>query len=105
MCLCACVVANVCVCWCLYIFTTASRPLVSNNLSAGERQRATNEHDGPEVKLALELSDEDVRANDVPLVGCLHRAQDVRHPFKLLLAPRCPQENDLKRSLELSIRC
>ena len=56
------------------------------------------EHDGAQVVLAGQLSDEHVVADGVAHVGQpLDLAQDVREPLELLLAARHPHEDGLLR--------
>ncbi len=63
-----------------------------------------HQHGCPDVELLLELSDEDVDGYNVPLVAVLHVPDDLRHPLKLLLRPRHPQEVHLRRNQTLRIR-
>ena len=55
------------------------------------------QHGGPEVELLPELGDEDVHADQVLGVVLLHLTDDVRHPLKLLLGTRDPQEVHLQK--------
>lgn len=55
----------------------------------------TNQNDGTQIKLALELSYEDVCPNNLGSVHCLHIPQNVQHPLILPLAASGPQKQYL----------
>ena len=55
----------------------------------------THQHNRTQVKLLVELGDEDVDVGELLLVLLLDLADDVRHPLKLLLRTRDPQEVNL----------
>lgn len=52
----------------------------------------TYQHGCTQVKLLLELCDEDVHLHQLFLITCLHLTDDVRQPLEALLSPRDPQE-------------
>ena len=53
------------------------------------------QHGGPQVKLLLELGDEDVHVHQLTLISHFHLSDDIRQPLETLLRPRHPQEVDL----------
>ena len=54
------------------------------------------QHSGPEIKLLLELRDEDMDRHEILLVRILHVPNNVSQPLKLLLVTGHPQEINLK---------
>ena len=70
-------------------------------LSTGPRQSlltdhthatCAHQHCGTDVKLLLELCDEDVNTDKIVVIVLLHLADDVGHPLKLPLGACHPQE-------------
>ena len=59
------------------------------------------QHSGPEIKLLLELRDEDMDRHEILLVGVLHVPNNVRQPLKLLLVTGHPQEITWNLNIEL----
>ena len=63
----------------------------------GRLKSTTHQHGCSEIKVRAELGDEDVRGDHVFPVHGLHLPDDVRHPLKLLLGTRHPQEVHLRQ--------
>lgn len=59
-------------------------------------QRTSHQHGGAQVKLLRHLSDVSVDRDELPGVHLLHLPDDVRHPLKLMLRSRHPDEVNLQ---------
>ena len=65
--------------------------------------RLSYQHGGAQVKLLGQLGDVDVDRHQLQGVHLLHLAYDVRHPLKLPLGPRHPDEVNLHKKETLDL--